>query len=201
MRPACETSKIPYVGVFANMERSGVMNKLKEVTHGRRGQGLLVHVHVSTPCKTGSPLLRFVDKAELTSEEQREWEAIMKASLSYLELGDTRSFELPKFNNIWGRPQTVKVLEKANVTFEGIVNLCQCGYYGNDGLPVSKKLVFASNSQEFCGSLNKRFNKCKCEKHAALTTISFTQTGIYSPILARGIINATKAAMKKETTV
>ena len=202
LRRACETSKIPYVGVFANMERSGVMNKLKEVIHGRRGQGLLVHVHVSTPCKTGSPLLRFVDKTELTNEEQREWEAIMKASLSYLELGDTISFELPKFNNIWGRPQTVKVLEKANITFEGIVmNLRQCGHYGNDGLPFSKKLVFASNSQEFCGSLNKRFNKCKCEKHAALTTISFTQTGIYSPILARGIINATKAAMKKETTV
>ena len=42
-----------------------------------------------------------------------------------------------------------------------------------------------------------RFGVCTCQEHASLTDVSWSDTGFYNPILARAILNAAKACMKK----
>ena len=60
----------------------------------------------------------------------------MDAVPKYLEgpnKPDAISFELPRANSIWGRPETKHVLEVGNLDFQQDVHLCQAGYRGRDG--------------------------------------------------------------------
>ena len=45
----------------------------------------------------------------------------------YLGLGDSKSFELPRNNNIWKRPETKQVLEQCGLQYNAEVFLCQTG--------------------------------------------------------------------------
>ena len=69
-----------------------------------------MHVHASTPCSSGSPLKNF--SAEVESEADRSWKGIMENVSKYLLLGNSRSFELPRNNNIWKREETKRVLKQ-----------------------------------------------------------------------------------------
>ncbi|CAK9110692.1 Copia protein (Gag-int-pol protein) [Cleaved into: Copia VLP protein [Durusdinium trenchii] len=102
LRLACERSNIMYVGITANMETKGIKQRVAHLVKMKRSQGFWIHVHVSTPCKTGSPLQHFRETEKLSSEEQQTWEQVMEATTHYLRLGDVGSFELPLYNNIWG---------------------------------------------------------------------------------------------------
>ena len=67
----------------------------------------------------------------------------MKAVPKYLTLGYSRSFELPRNNNIWKRDETKHVLKHCGLEFESEVFLCQTGCKADNGLPVGKCLIFS----------------------------------------------------------
>ena len=81
----------------------------------------------------------------------------MKAVPKYLTLGNSRSFELPRNNNIWKRDETKHVLKHCGLEFESEVFLCQTGCKADNGLPVGKCLIFRSSFSGFCNVLTKAF--------------------------------------------
>ena len=76
--------------------------------------------------------------------------------------------------------------------FSGTVRLCKTGLIGKSCLPIGKQLRFVSTSGAFVTSLERRFGQCDCPEHAALNEVHFGKTALYSPVLARGILNAMK---------
>ena len=78
-----------------------------------------MHVHASTPCSSGSPLKNF--SATIESEADRSWKGIMENVSKYLLLGNSRSFELPRNNNIWKREETKRVLKQCGLQFDAEV--------------------------------------------------------------------------------
>ena len=198
IRKACETSWIPYCGVVENVELRGTQVGVSQFISKKKSERYWVHLHISTPCSSGSPLKRFSADSVTTSD--LDWEKIMSSVPAYFRFSvkpDSVSFELPKYNDIWKRPQTVEVLSEGKLTFESDVYLCQAQYRASNGLPIGKVLRFASTHQAFCSSLFSRFGVCVCQEHASLSDVTWTDTGYYNPTLSRAIINAAKACMRR----
>ncbi|CAL1159105.1 unnamed protein product, partial [Cladocopium goreaui] len=193
LKRACSTSGFRYLGVSSNMEMLGVQRRVRDFVEQQKTEGLLVHVHVSTPCATGSPLRNF----HAGVGETETWKIVMSSASFYLSLGDQASFELPKHNQIWDRELTHKTLERSGLIFSGTVRLCKTGLIGKSCLPIGKQLRFVSTSGAFVTSLERRFGQCDCPEHAALNEVHFGKTALYSPVLARGILNAMKEGFKE----
>ena len=194
IQKACETSGFRYCGVTKDVELKSVLLQVKRFVDEQRLLGNWVHLHISTPCTSGSPLKNFSGNVETQADS--EWKGIMDAVPKYLDEGivaDSVSFELPRSNSIWDRSETKHVLEKGDLKFCQDVHLCQAGYKGKDGLPIGKIMRFRSTHEQFCLSLRGRFGKCSCEKHSPLDQVSWTDTGFYNKTLARGILNGAKA--------
>jgi hypothetical protein len=102
LKRACSTSGFRYLGVSSNMELLGVQRRVRDFVEQQKTEGLLVHVHVSTPCSSGSPLRNF----HAGVGETETWKIVMSSASFYLSLGDQASFELPKHNQIWDRELT-----------------------------------------------------------------------------------------------
>jgi hypothetical protein len=115
----------------------------------------------------------------------------------YLLLGNSRSFELPRNNNIWKRDETKRVLKQCGLQFDAEVFLCQTGMQAPNGLPVGKVLIFCSASAGFCNLLTKRFGWCECDKHAGMYDVNWTQTGAYNKELAKAILAGVRAGRKE----
>ena len=175
------------------MELLGVQRRVRDFVEQQKTEGLLVHVHVSTPCSSGSPLRNF----HAGVGETETWKIVMSSASFYLSLGDQASFELPKHNQIWDRELTHKTLERSGLIFSGTVRLCKTGLIGKSCLPIGKQLRFVSTSGAFVTSLERRFGQCDCPEHAALNEVHFGKTALYSPVLARGILNAMKEGFKE----
>ncbi len=60
----------------------------------------------------------------------------------YLDLGDSRSFELHRNNSIWKRQETLAVLYQAGLRYSADVHLCQTGMRTDEQVPVGKCLRF-----------------------------------------------------------
>ena len=193
LKRACSTSGFRYLGVSSNMELLGVQRRVRDFVEQQKTEGLLVHVHVSTPCSSGSPLRNF----HAGVGETETWKIVMSFASFYLSLGDQASFELPKNNQIWDRELTHKTLERSGLIFSGTVRLCKTGLIGKSCLPIGKQLRFVSTSGAFVTSLERRFGQCDCPKHSALNEVHFGKTALYSPVLARGILNAMKEGFKE----
>lgn len=118
------------------------------VDHQQQREGRWIHVHCSTPCSSGSVLKRFSD-SEVPTESDESWKGIIVSSEKYLCLADSRSFELPKRNDIWSREETVRVLHNTGLNHVADVYLCQTGLVGRDDIPVGKCLRFCSTSRSF----------------------------------------------------
>ena len=114
----------------------------------------------------------------------------------YLMLGNSRSFELPRNNNIWKRDETKQVLHKCVLQFDADVFLCQTGLMSDFGLPIGKVLIFCSASAGFCNLLTKKFGWCECAKHARMNEVNWTKTGAYNKELAKAILAAVRAGRK-----
>ena len=198
IQKACETSEMKYCGVTKDVQMKGVVLQVKRFIAEQRKAGFWVHMHVSTPCTSGSPLRNFSGSA---SQDNPEWKLIMDSIPQYLEgdsLADSVSFELPRSNSIWERPETKLVLQKGKFDHAQDVHLCQAGYVGKDGLPIGKVMKFMSSHKEFCFSLRGRFGRCVCDRHSPLDQVSWTDTGFYNKRLARAILNGAKACWKKK---
>ena len=195
---ACVRSNIRYVGISSGMEYKSTLRKTNAIVEEQARLGKWVHVHVSTPCKTGSPLLNFhaEDSEERTAQLEEEWARIMRSVGPYLNLGDSKSFELPKTNRIWKRELTLSTLENHGLVHECVVHLCQTRLCNPRGIPIGKRIRFVSSSAGFCKSLRTRFGSCSCHEHSAMSEINFHRTALYTPTLARAILNAVKDARR-----
>ena len=121
----------------------------------------------------------------------------MGAIEPHLILGDSKSFELPKMNQIWQRGKTKKVLKNCGLTYESEVALCQTGMTNSDGVPVGKRLKFFSTSPCFAHLLTKKFGACSCPAHAEFGTVNWHKTGCYSKTLAKAILAAARSSRKE----
>ena len=195
LRDACRVARMPYVGVVKEVETDAMFARVKQFVEVQAQLGYRwIHVHASTPCSSGSPLKHFGTGG--LSEADVAWEGIMKAVPKYLTLGNSRSFELPRNNNIWKRDETKHVLKHCGLEFESEVFLCQTGCKADNGLPVGKCLIFRSSFSGFCNVLTKRFGSCTCEKHAGVMDVNWVRTGSYTKELAKGILAAVRAARR-----
>ena len=115
LRKVCRQARVPYLGVIADVESSDTFRQVKDfVDHQQQREGRWIHVHCSTPCSSGSVLKRFSD-SEVPTESDESWKGIIVSSEKYLCLADSRSFELPKRNDIWSREETVRVLHNTGL--------------------------------------------------------------------------------------
>ena len=119
---ACRVSDIRYAGVTSKMEDSSVFLRLKRWIQDQNSLGKWVHVHVSTPCITGSPLRNFLGKSIEPTDDDLVWPSIMSKAGDYLILGNSSSFELPRFNTIWGWDLTISALE--SLPYDCVAHLC-----------------------------------------------------------------------------
>ena len=112
IQKACETSGIRYCGVTKDVQMKGVNLQVQRFIEEQKLLGTWVHMHISTPCTSGSPLKNFSGNSD--SQADLEWKVIIDAIPGYLEgkvLADSVSFELPRNNTIWERPETKRILE------------------------------------------------------------------------------------------
>ena len=196
LREACRVARMPYLGVVKRMETAEMFQKVKEFVTVQEQLGYRwVHVHASTPCSSGSPLKNF-SAGTTESEADRSWKGIMDNVSKYLMLGNSRSFELPRNNNIWKRDETKQVLHKCGLQFDAEVFLCQTGLMSDSGLPIGKVLIFCSASAGFCNLLTKKFGWCECTQHAGMNEVNWTKTGAYNKELAKAILAAVRAGRK-----
>ena len=119
-----------------------------------------------------------------------EWESIIGSVGRFLQLGKSKSFELPFYNKIWSRPQVVELLQSHQLSHGCQVFLCQMGVITDSGLPVGKSLGIATTHFSFARSLHRRFGTCRCEAHASISEINFTETAKYPAVLAKAMLNA-----------
>ena len=100
LRKVCEVSKVQYIGV-AKVQR--VVWLFASDSGGAR-HAPWVHIHVSTPCGSESPLCNF--NQDSVTEKNLKRNAIG----SYFKHADLCSFELAERNAIWSRPKIVDLL-------------------------------------------------------------------------------------------
>ena len=139
LRKCCESSHIPFPGVSKGVELKGVLGKVRRFIDEHAQRGSWVHMHVSTPCSSGSPLKRFNPETETSVD--REWLPIMSSIPEYFDFTAglcSASFELPTSNDIWSRDETKHALEVGGLSNSQDVFLCQANFRGKDGLPVNK---------------------------------------------------------------
>ena len=194
LKRACRVARIPYLGVVKRMEDSDMFQQVSMFVRAQRETGYRwVHVHVSTPCSSGSPLKNFT---ATYTETDAIWPTLMKAAKGYLQLGDSKSFELPRYNNIWKRAETKELLQECGVTHTAEVFLCQTGLQTSNGYPVGKCLMFCSPSAGFCNTLTRKFGLCQCRQHGGFSETDWTQTGYYTKELAKGILAGVRSARR-----
>ena len=196
LRKVCRSARVPYVGVIAEVESEDVFRQVRDfVENQRQREGRWIHVHCSTPCSSGSVLKRF-SESEHETESDVAWRGIILASERYLNLGDSRSFELPKRNDIWTRKETIDVLHNTGLNNIADVYLCQTGLVNQQQIPIGKCLRFCSTSPKFCSTLARKFGSCQCEEHAGLFEVKWKDTGFYNENLAKGILAAIRASRR-----
>ena len=194
LREACKVARMPYLGIVRNMESPEMFSNVRAWVEIQQQLGYKwVHVHASTPCSSGSPLKNFSGGE---TQADRSWKAIMTNVSKYLGLGDSKSFELPRNNNIWKRPETKQVLEQCGLQYNAEVFLCQTGLRARSGYPIGKCLIFCSASANFCNVLTKKFGWCECEQHASLDETNWKETGTYNKELAKAILMAVRAGRR-----
>ena len=187
---------MPYLGITKNMQERRVLDEVKAFVVVQRNCGRWLHVHCSTPCSSGSPLKHLNQKREQT-EADRDWHSIIGSAEAYLILGDSRSFELPKHNQIWQRPETQRILERCGLNYDAEVALCQTGLVNDEGTPIGKRLKFFATSPCFANLLTRKFGTCACRYHAEFNTVNWHRTGYYSKTLAKAILAAARSSRRE----
>ena len=188
--------KVPYVGILKDVEKQETFEVVKRFVEQQKQLGYRwVHVHVSTPCGSGSPLKGFSADSDPT-ETDLEWLGIMKAVGKFLGLGESKSFERPKNNGIWKREETKRVLRDYGLVNGADVFLCQTGLCNKDLKPIGKCLRFMATSPSFGNVLTRRFGVCNCESHAGFFEVNWTKTGYYNLALAKALVYAARASRR-----
>ena len=186
----CRQKGVAYAGVVANMEEVRVFKQAQAWAQELRSKGVWLHVRVSTPCSSGSPLKAFT---KTVTESDFLWEPIMRAAARYLKLGDAGSFELPLRNNIWQRVGTQQLLKSCRLSHAAEVCLRATGQKSKSGFSVGKRLRFVCTREKFAEVLHAKFGVCSCSQHAPMNDVDFHETGKHNNTLAAGILAAAAA--------
>ena len=188
----CKLRGIPYAGITGDMQEKRIIKQARDIVDSWKQRKLWVHVHLSTPCSSGSPLKHFRRQSEgqMPSVSDVEWQSIMESALVYANMGNAASFELPRFNQIWERFGTQRLLEKAALLHTAHVWLCRTGVKGKTGLPVGKQLRFQSTAEAFAIHMHVKFGTCTCTKHSSFSQTDWSDTANYNQVLAREMIRA-----------
>lgn len=197
LREACETSKIPYVGIMSGMQNKGTINRVRQCVIEWRRIGLWVHIHSSIPCTSGSPLNNFRTNPEVPTSAQQEWPELIDSVSTYLKLGDAVSFELPANNANWRLPETQSVFRECGMEHHGIVRLCRFDVVSRSQQLIGKELRFQSSSSWFAAYVH-RYSTCDHDTHAPLSDVSYHETGFYNKKLARMLIHAMRYARREQ---
>ena len=195
LKRACMEYAIEYVGVSANMQTDAVQKKFNNHVMGFKKRDFWLHVHMSTPCTSGSPL-RFFNHGG-NEEVDVEWCEIIASVGVYFEHANGISFELPTHNLIWKRFEIEVLLKENQLSHGAEIFLCQTDLFGSDGLKVGKSLLFKSNLFSVVERLHKKFGLCLCDIHTPFSSVSFTRSGFYTMKLARGLLEAFIVGMTK----
>ena len=107
-----------------------------------------LRVHLSTLCSSGSPLRRFVTPGQ-ASELDATWDEHISGAVAFMKFGESTSFELPLFNNIWKRWYVQQTLQRFGHVHHAVVHLCQTGLRGSDESFIGKRLKFSTNLQNW----------------------------------------------------
>ena len=131
---------INYIGgVFKDVQSDRVFHEVKRQVKRFHDAKMCVHVHVSTPCSSGSPLRNFSADNQPTLADL-EWENIVGSVGRYMSLGDSKSFELPFSNQIWSRPQTIELLQSQKLSHVCQLFMCQMALKTDSDSPIGKSL-------------------------------------------------------------
>lgn len=183
---ACQHYLISYYGITEVMEEKKTFKAAKKWI-ASLPENVHIHVHVSAPCLVGSPLKHFSGHS---ADQEMQWCSIIQCASSYMSLGSTSSFELPKSNSIWGRWYVQKLLKKQGHDYHCFVHICMTGLLARTGLPIPKQLCFSSNSELFVRHLDVKFGKCTCVEHAKMNDIHWAVTASYTWKLGRELLSA-----------
>ena len=194
LREACRVARMPYAGVFANVQDERILEEMQGFVETQRGEFRWVHVHCSTPCCPGSPLKHLTDSSEPSASDM-EWLSIIQSVERYLVLGDSKSFEPRVRNKIWKRPEAQTILHRNGLEDFADVSLCQTGLKNAAREPVGKKLRLYSTSVCFSNYLKSKFGFCN-SKHAEFHTVTRKLTGFSTKELSKAILAAARASRR-----
>lgn len=185
LRAVCQAWGIPYRGITYGVEMRSVYERTRDwVATLKVG----LRVHLSTLCSSGSPLRRFVTPGQ-ASELDATWDEHISGAVAFMKFGESTSFELPLFNNIWKRWYVQQTLQRFGHVHHAVVHLCQTGLRGSDESFIGKRLKFSTNLQKLGDHLRDRFGTCRCERdHSNFNFITWRKTALYNKCLAEQFV-------------
>ena len=146
-RSCQEVDYVRYIGIHANLQEIGVRNKVLTLLRDGfsrcpHGSQVACLVHISLPCKGGSPLLNFLGRNE---KHEKEFFYLLKSSGKYLDeikssdgVSVTVSFELPRSNQYWKSRDLQNFFEKHGMAYQSECHACSMGLETQSGLRIGK---------------------------------------------------------------
>ena len=198
-RSCREVDYVRYIGIHANLQEIGVRNKVLTLlregfSRCPRGSQVACLVHISLPCKGGSPLLNFWGRNE---KHEKEFFHLLKSTGKYLDeikssegVSVTVSFELPRNNQYWKSRDLENFFEKHGMAYQSECHACSMGLETQSGLRIGKTFRIQSSNTFLSQRLNSRF-QCQCiEKHAPFNAVDYHDTERYSMKFARFLVKS-----------
>ena len=198
-RSCREVDYVRYIGIHANLQEIGVRNKVLTLLRDGfsrcpHGSQVACLVHISLPCKGGSPLLNFWGRNE---KHEKEFFYLLKSSGKYLDeikssdgVSVTVSFELPRSNQYWKSRDLQNFFEKHGMAYQSECHACSMGLETQSGLRIGKIFRIQSSNSFLSQRLNSRF-QCRCnESHAPFNAVDYHDTERYSMKFARFLVKS-----------
>ena len=166
-RSCREVDYVRYIGIHANLQEIGVRNKVLTLLRDGfsrcpPGSQVACLVHISLPCKGGSPLLDFWGRNE---KHEKEFFYLLKSSGKYLDeikssegVSVTVSFELPRSNQYWKSRDLQNFFAKHGMAYQSECHACSTGLETQSGLRIGKIFKIQSSNSFLSQRLNSRFN-------------------------------------------
>ena len=182
-RSCREVDYVRYIGIHANGVRNKVLTLLRDgFSRCPHGSQVACLVHISLPCKGGSPLLNFWGRNE---KHEKEFFYLLKSSGKYLDeikssdgVSVTVSFELPRSNQYWKSRDLQNFFEKHGMAYQSECHACSMGLETQSGLRIGKIFRIQSSNSFLSQRLNSRF-QCRClENHAPFNAVDYHDTEI-----------------------
>ena len=184
-----------YIGIHDRMASSckalcseaiRMICELRQRASSGKRDALEALVHISFPCKGGSPLQHFNEGHHVLEHTQRYLEMLDATQVLLREVKKAGvrvlcTLELLASSRYWKNADIQEWLRKNELNFHGNVFGCSMGLVSRFGNPVGKKFRLASTDEEFVKRLERRFI-CRCAEieHAPFYEVDYTATQLYT---------------------